>query len=389
VETEQRLSGAEIFLTEAMSLIFAASDDSRCSVTHVNQNKVFKEYMEAINYHELKHGRNYQQPTLDLLEVYAYQNSRMTNWVRSKGGKSMRFSLEDGDLSSEEGRRKLFGLLVKYNFRHVWLAPECQPWSPWSRFNMMRSLKLRSRVLAERARQKIHIQLCSVIYMHQLTVGDHFHCHMEQPNSSDLYRTPEAQDIMAYSLAAKFDMCPFNLRDPQTNEFYQKRTQVRTSSNTLKHILERNQCPRNHVHKQIAGTTKTEGLTIPTSKYCATYSHDFAKAIATFIMQDKPKSSKQPSQTKGPNEENWEIPTGLTAIIEEAYPTTTDDLTNLSKTNPIIQETLEQLVKRRRVHGKQPPGGGKRRGESPEEPDTKKAKGAPPTKGKEERKKKT
>ena len=83
--------GAAVFLTDAMCHIFADAEDVKCSLTKVNQNKVFQEYMRAVTHHESNHGINKPKPTIDLLEVYAYQNSRITNWVRSKGGIAMRF----------------------------------------------------------------------------------------------------------------------------------------------------------------------------------------------------------------------------------------------------------------------------------------------------------
>ena len=78
---------------------------------------------------------------LDLLEVYAYPNSQLTEVAQACGLKAKRFTFEDGDLQTSEGRTNLLFTLLLHQPKHVWLSPECRPWSPWNRFNASRSIQ--------------------------------------------------------------------------------------------------------------------------------------------------------------------------------------------------------------------------------------------------------
>ena len=72
-----------------------------------------------------------QQPAaekqLDLLEVYCVQHSQLTHQICKLGGKVLRFTLREGDLSTREGRVRLYHLLYSYHIRHIWLAPDGNP----------------------------------------------------------------------------------------------------------------------------------------------------------------------------------------------------------------------------------------------------------------------
>ena len=184
-----------LLLTDAMLSIFQVECTKKCPETRVPNNIIYKEYAEYLN----RFPSNTPKQQLDLLEIYAYDGSQLTEKVRENGGKALRFGETQGDLSTWEGRQELFKILSKHTVRHIWMAPECRPWSPWSRFNMMRSFGLRSRVLADRAKQKVHLQLCSVIYLHQLTEGEHLHCHLEQPCPSEITSQSELLPIIEYS----------------------------------------------------------------------------------------------------------------------------------------------------------------------------------------------
>ena len=63
-----------------------------------------------------------------LLEVYANPNSPPTEAVQQMGHRALRFTKQDGDLSTFSGRHKLWSWIEMYQPEHVWLAPECGPW---------------------------------------------------------------------------------------------------------------------------------------------------------------------------------------------------------------------------------------------------------------------
>ena len=65
---------------------------------------------------------------LIMLEVYAGSHSPITEAVNHLGHRAMRFTLQDGDLSTINGRQKLLNIIEKYQPEHIWMAPECGPW---------------------------------------------------------------------------------------------------------------------------------------------------------------------------------------------------------------------------------------------------------------------
>lgn len=76
---------------------------------------------------------------VDCLEVYCFKNSQFdpTNeWLR---GKALRFTREDGDLTTSEGINKLCTWIHMYEPTHIWASPDCKHWGGFSRLNMTRS----------------------------------------------------------------------------------------------------------------------------------------------------------------------------------------------------------------------------------------------------------
>ena len=60
---------------------------------------------------------------LDLLEIYAYPDSRLTEAINEMGGHAQRFTRQDGDLSTPAGQRRLYELLQRTQPKHIWMAP--------------------------------------------------------------------------------------------------------------------------------------------------------------------------------------------------------------------------------------------------------------------------
>ncbi len=98
---------------------------------------------------------------LILLEIYANENSSLTDAILKHRLPAMRFTKKDGDLATVQGRRKLWDIISKYQPEYIWVAPECGPWSGWSRLNQFKSLRLFDQIESERQRQRIHIELCA------------------------------------------------------------------------------------------------------------------------------------------------------------------------------------------------------------------------------------
>ena len=124
---------------------------------------------------------------IDLLEVYADPNSPLTDAVIRQGGKAMRFTKQDGDLSTHDGQKKLWQWIDKYQPKEIWTAPECGPWGPWSRFNLARSLATNELITRARESEMCHLNLCLQLCRYQVRRGRHFH--FEHPQTSEALHT--------------------------------------------------------------------------------------------------------------------------------------------------------------------------------------------------------
>ena len=125
-----------------------------------------------------------------LLEVYAGRHSPLTDAVKQLGLPSMRFPREDGDLSTIAGRAKLWSLIERTQPEHIWVAPECGPWSGWNHLNQQKSMSLFDTIHHKQQEQIPHLQLCVKLCQYQTKRQRHFH--LEQPQGSSLIK----QDVM-------------------------------------------------------------------------------------------------------------------------------------------------------------------------------------------------
>eukprot|EP00435_Cladocopium_sp_Y103_P001498 s4960_g1.t1 len=235
---------------------------------------------------QIKADHRCKLPQLDLLEVMCSGDSELTNQVRKLGGKAQRFGRVQGDLSTPEGRKRLFVMLVSQNPKHVWISPECGPWCQWSQFNMLRSLDGWEQVMNKREAQLWQIALAVVLYRYQHDNNRHFD--LEQPRGSSLMKTPGMSEILLGTLWNEFDMCQVgDLRDPHTHEPIRKRMAVCSTSVDMHVALHGKLCAGDHHHRNIAGSTKVQGVSVKLSKWTELYPQKFARQVAKIILHDQ------------------------------------------------------------------------------------------------------
>ena len=222
---------------------------------------------------------------LDLLEVYAYPKSNLTEVARQCGLKAERFTKEDGDLSTKAGRRNLLVTSLLRKPSHVWLSPECRPCCAWNRFNAQRSPAGFVKVQQDRQESRAHLKLCNLVY--KIQAGEGRHTHFESPWSAETWYQRELTDFLRGSVAAKVDQCTMGLKNPQTKEPIEKKTRIQTTSMSLFKELDQRICHREHKHGHVAGTCKWMGKTINVSQFAAMYPRAFAKAIVKGILREK------------------------------------------------------------------------------------------------------
>ena len=170
-----------------------------------------------------------------------------------------------------------------YEPKHIWLAPECAPWSPWNRFNSARSVPGLCRVQWKQQNARIHLKLCNLIGKLQVASGRH--AHLENPWPSQIWEQKELREFLQVSVAARMDQCMLGLKHPESLDPLQKRTRVQTTSRAMLAELDDRICDRQHEHQPIAGSCTWKGHTINVSKYAGFYPRKFAKAIVRGILK--------------------------------------------------------------------------------------------------------
>ena len=268
---------------------------------------------------------------VDLLEIYCEKDSQLTKVCNMKGGRALRFTKEDGDLTTEEGQKKLWTWIELYEPRHVWVAPECRLWGNWARFNMGRSMKTHDQLQKERQSETPHLELCNQIYLHQISHGRHFH--LEQPRGSEMICQPSLQDVRLGTLPATFDMCQVGLLQlPSSQDFLQKRTQVFTTSRKFFEQVHEQFCHGTHKHNPIKGKFRHNGVWKSISAYAQAYTAQFARRVVKEIL--------------------WECQHPERPLLEEEMILGLEEK-EVHERPELAQECL-QLQKRRRVALKQP-----------------------------------
>ena len=102
------------------------------------------------NAQSAKHPETNRPPVL--LEVYCEENSQLAHQFRAKGGLAYRFTRRDGDLSTEEGVRKLWTCVHFYEPDDIWVSPDCGAWGNFSRLNMPKATHPRENLHEKRDR---------------------------------------------------------------------------------------------------------------------------------------------------------------------------------------------------------------------------------------------
>ena len=139
---------------------------------------------------------------IHLVEVFCHENSELTRQVQNLHGKAVRMGLNQGDLSTPDGRKTLFEIMFMNRPRNVWYSPTCSPWCAWNRFNEQRSIELFEHVQHERDTHLYELALGIVLL--RITRSQGTHIHWEQPRQSLMFKTPMLQELFEVTLEAPF-----------------------------------------------------------------------------------------------------------------------------------------------------------------------------------------
>ena len=227
----------------------------------------------------------------ELIEVYCSSESELTRTAQRLGLRATRHGLREGDLTTSEGRHRLYEKLFTELPLHAWMSPKCRAWCRV--FNMNRNPKTAVRVMKARKEDLVHLMLCDAIFEFQR--WRRCHAHLEQPVGSEMLLQAELQDILDRSLVARCDMCiAGQLSNPETGERIKKGTQVLTTSSLMQSVLNKLRCDGTHAHHQIEGSIRPNGgprmnLSQFTELYTRVFAHKVIRCmICVRKVQEKP-----------------------------------------------------------------------------------------------------
>ena len=202
-----------------------------------------------------------------------------------------RRGLAEGDLSTVQGRNKLFEIIIRQSPEHVWFSPVCGPWSPWSCLKENKSLEQFDKINHQRSQNLYQLALGVVLLRHQFSEGKHLH--WEQTRKSLMFRTPLLSELYAHTHASNFDMCQVGeLKDPVSQMLIQKSMTVRTTSTRLHEQLHDRFCNKQHSHQQLSGTIQVNGISINRTAMSESYTRKFARTIAKVLAKRNPEKPK-------------------------------------------------------------------------------------------------
>ena len=246
------------------------------------KNWVFEEMMEFFsNHHD---DPKVTRSTLDVVEVYCSADSRLTQQCQRQNLRALRFGLNQGDLSTHEGRCQLYRIL-KSCPKHIWMSPKCKAWCRWNQFNAQRSIEGAQKVCQAREDDEVHLLLCAALFRLQAMRGDSFHFHLEQPAGSQMLSQDCLHEIMDNSHSVRCDMCVAGkLSHPNLGLLMQKGTLITTTSSIMARFIEQFRCSHDHQHAQVAGSyVHKDGKHHRLSEYTELYTSLFCQRIVRTI----------------------------------------------------------------------------------------------------------
>ena len=223
----------------------------------------------------------YSQPReqqLDLLEIYVESDSRLTDQVQRLGGRAQRFTIDDGDLATADGQRKLWDCLQCTQPRHVWMSPSSRHWCSWTSLNSARSPTGAQNLKEHRQKDLVHLRLCAKVCEWQKQNARHFH--LEQPIASQMIKELEFQPILKQTQQITVDMCAFGLQTPVRHVPIRKKIVILSTSPTLIRSLMCKQCPGHPEHQPLTSRLRQLlGRTHQAGSYCVGFSQHVAKQM--------------------------------------------------------------------------------------------------------------
>lgn len=229
-----------------------------------------------------KHVRPVPGQAIQVLEVFSDSSSELTRQTVQLGYKGMRFGYQQGDLSTSEGRKKLFEIVLQKQPANLWYSPVCGPWSSWNNLNASRSLAQFDAIHQQRVQHLYQLALGVVLFRHQFVNRRHFH--WEQPRRSLMFMTPLLKEIYEHTYSTTFDLCRVGLlTDPENQKFIKKGLEIRTTSFEMHKSFHGRYCKHDHEHQTLEGSTVHKGHRKLRTEFSELYPRKFARSLARVL----------------------------------------------------------------------------------------------------------
>ena len=224
---------------------------------------------------ELRHWLGNQASKLDskvgLIEVFTGTANLSKQFEKRTQKTAIQIGIDYGhDLGRLRDRRNLLYLVALTKPDHIWFAPPCKCWGPWSRFNMAFSESRKQEVLKKRHQARRHLQCVSETWHLQTILGGHVHA--ENPHSSDMWQ----ELVLGPAWSIRIDQCALGLRSPKSNIPVLKPTRIVSTQESLMQHLVPFRCDHKHGHDHLEGNYKGRNLT----SWAETYPNKFARVMA-------------------------------------------------------------------------------------------------------------
>ena len=221
---------------------------------------------------------------IDLLEIYASPNSRLTDQVRKLGGVAERYSREQGDLDTNQGKTELLDFISREKPRHVWCSAPCTAWSQWQRMAKTRGKDAERRLEVKQREARRQLEFVAKVAKAQTGEGRHFH--LEQPKEAGSWQENALDGVLKHTVLSEFDQCRLGLKDPELGMPLKKATRVATNSRRMLAALDGRKCDQGHEHRPIEGSVRQGkmGGTVKLSRWAERYPPAMATKIARAVM---------------------------------------------------------------------------------------------------------
>ena len=224
---------------------------------------------------ELRHWLGKQAWKLDstvgLVEVFTGKAPLSSQFQKRTNQTAIQIGIDFGhDLGRLKDRRNLLFLVALTKPAHVWFAPPCKCWGPWSRFNMALSESRKQEIMKKRHQAKRHLQCVSETWHLQVMLGGQ--AHAENPYSSDMWQ----ELVLGPAWSIRIDQCALGLRSPKSNVPVLKPTRIVSTQESLMQHLVPYRCDHKHGHDHLEGNYKGRNLTA----WAETYPNKFARVMA-------------------------------------------------------------------------------------------------------------